>query len=278
MERLGAVLLAYHLGSLEGAAANEDGEPAEEALFRFCQQVVAPLQRVAQRLLAHGQVACATGEDIQTMGKAMEQSLRWEQLAPGSGQFERQRQAIQAHADLCDGVRISRGQLKGRLDGLRAQDKEAHRGPLQEGLWLWQLREIGERERGNRELLLSREVEGGSAGDEHAETRTGGEQHKELGCRLEQVLEVVQQQQQVPLAQRSPHLFLQGEISHIPQAERLGDRCQDPGRIADRGERHEADSIGKVVEQRLRHRQPQARFAHSSRSDEGQQTHVRTSK
>jgi hypothetical protein len=148
---------------------------------------------------------------------------------------------------------------------------------LREGLWLWQLCEIGERQRGNRELLLSREVEGSSAGDEHAETRTGGEQHKELGCRLEQVLEVVQQQQQVPIAQHSPHLFLQGEISNFPQAERLGDRRQDPGGIADCGERHEADSIGKVVEQHLRHRQPQARFAHPSRSDEGQQAHVWTS-
>ena len=159
---------------------------------------------------------------------------------------------------------------------MRAQDKEAHRRQLREGLGFWQMGKIGERERGNRELLLPGEMEGGSAGDEYAEARTGGEQGSQLRRRLEQVLEVVQQQQQMPVAQCGAHLFLHGKLSGFPQAERLGDRCHDPHGIAHRGERHEAGPIGEIVQQRLRHRQPQACFAHTTGPREGQQAHLGT--
>ena len=63
---------------------------------------------------------------------------------------------------------------------------------MRESLRLWKVREIGHRERRDRELLLPGEVEGGPAGDEHAEARTGGEQGGELGCCLDHLLEVVQ--------------------------------------------------------------------------------------
>jgi hypothetical protein len=126
-EGLVAVLLAYHFGGLERTAAHEDGEPAEEALLLLAQQGIRPLESVAQRLLAGGQIACATCQHGEPMLQSFEQSLRRQQLAAGSGQFDRQRQAIQAHADICDGVRIGLCQLKGRLDGLRTQDKETYR-------------------------------------------------------------------------------------------------------------------------------------------------------
>src|SRR5215813_9598411 len=42
-----AARLAHRFGSFKRAAAHEDREPAEEALFLPTQQVVAPLQRVA---------------------------------------------------------------------------------------------------------------------------------------------------------------------------------------------------------------------------------------
>jgi hypothetical protein len=108
-----------------------------------------------------------------------------------------ERQPVQLHTDLSDGAGIGRGHVKGRLDGLRAQHKEPHRGLLRERLGRGQLREIGDGEREDRKLVLSGEVEGGPAGDEQAEARTGGEQGGELGCRLDHLLEVVQQQQQV---------------------------------------------------------------------------------
>ena len=78
------------------------------------------------------------------------------------------------HADFGDGAGIGRGHTKGGLDGLRAQHKEPHRGLLHEGLRRKLLCEIRHRERRDGKLVLSGEVEGGPAGDEQAQARTGG--------------------------------------------------------------------------------------------------------
>src|SRR5713226_1173531 len=66
--------------SLERTASHEDGEPAEEVLFLLAQEVVAPLDGVAQCLLAGGQIACATGEDVESAREAFEERLWREQF------------------------------------------------------------------------------------------------------------------------------------------------------------------------------------------------------
>src|SRR5262249_48118145 len=59
--------------SFQPAAANEDREVTKEALLLSAQQVITPLDSIAQRPLAHGQIAWAPGEEVEAMGKAMEQ-------------------------------------------------------------------------------------------------------------------------------------------------------------------------------------------------------------
>ncbi len=100
------------------------------------------------------------------MGEPLEQRLGRQELAARCGQFDGQRQPVQVHADLGYGAGIGRGHVKGGLDGLRAQYKQTHRGLLRERLRRRQLREIGDRERRDRKLVLSGEVKGGPAGDE----------------------------------------------------------------------------------------------------------------
>ena len=58
--------IADGFGGVEGAAAVEDGEPGEESLFFGGEQVVAPVDRRAEGLLACGQVAWAAGEMTST--------------------------------------------------------------------------------------------------------------------------------------------------------------------------------------------------------------------
>ncbi len=210
------------------------------------------------------------------MGESLEQRLGRQELAAASGQFDGQRQPVQMHTDLGDGAGIGRGQLKGGLDGLRAQHKQTHRGLLHERLRRELLCEIGHREQRDWKLVLSGEVKGGPAGDEYAEARTGGEQRRELRCPLDHLLEVVQHEQQVPLAQRGLHLFLRGDICNFPQAECLGNGRHDAGRVADRGQRHEAGAIGEVCTHDPRDLQGQARFAHTASPRDGEQAHLWT--
>ncbi len=96
-------------GGLKRTASHKDGEPAEEALLLFCQQVIAPLEGVAQRLLAGGQIACATGEDIQAAREAFEQRLWREQFDTSCRQLNGQWQTVQPRTDLGDGASIGLG-------------------------------------------------------------------------------------------------------------------------------------------------------------------------
>ena len=56
---------ADRLGRREVAAAGEDGQPIEQPLPAVVEQVVAPGDRAAQRLLALGQVARAGRQDVE---------------------------------------------------------------------------------------------------------------------------------------------------------------------------------------------------------------------
>src|SRR5207302_3477454 len=91
------------LGGVHGAAASEDGEPAEERLFGGREQVVAPRDGAAQGLLPLGQVARAASQQRQPAGEAREQRLGRQEAGAGGGQLDRQRQPVELGADLSDG-------------------------------------------------------------------------------------------------------------------------------------------------------------------------------
>ncbi len=64
--------------------------------------------------------------------------------------------------------------------------------------------------------MLAGEMEGGPARDQDAEVRAGGEQGSQSRCRLDHVLEVVQQEEHMPVGAIGMHLLLQGEIAGLP--------------------------------------------------------------
>ena len=64
------------VGGLERPAAAKDGQPGEQALLVVGQQLVAPLDRGAQRPLALGGVAGAAGEERQPLLEALQEVRR----------------------------------------------------------------------------------------------------------------------------------------------------------------------------------------------------------
>ena len=68
--------VADGLGRLERAAAGEDREAPEQRLLGRRQQVVAPVDRAAQRLLALRQVARAAGQQLEPPFDARQQFAR----------------------------------------------------------------------------------------------------------------------------------------------------------------------------------------------------------
>ena len=136
------------------------------------------------------------------------------------------------------------------------------------------MREIGHREREDRKLLLPGEVESGPAGDEYLEKRTGDKQACQLGSSSDDVLEVIEQHEQMPLAKGSLYLLLRGKCWDFPQAQCLGDGRHDAVGVADWSQRYKADTIGEVGLHHARTLQSQASFANTTRAGDGEQAHL----
>ena len=180
------------LGRLERAAAGEDGEARGRALLLLGEQVVAPVDRRPQRLLARVGVAAAL-EEVEPLREALEDLPRRERLRARGGELDRERQVVEARAELGDLVaRLEPGALAEERDGL------------------------GRGERRHRVLDLALDAQELAAGDEQRQVGAGAEQRRELGRRLDHLLEVVEQEEQLALAD------VLGEA--VLGAERLGDR------------------------------------------------------
>ena len=128
-ERLQGVEVGFGhlLGGLERAAAGEDGEAGEEPLLLGGEQVVAPLDGGAERLLAGVGVAAAL-QEVEALGEALEDLGGRERLRARGGELDRERERVEAHAELGDllaGLELRRARRRGRRP--RARRAEAPR-------------------------------------------------------------------------------------------------------------------------------------------------------
>ena len=124
---------ADRLHRFQRETAGEDRETPEQLLFACLQQVIAPGNRVAQRLLALWQVPCPPAGQRQAVLQSCQQGGRGEQRENCRGQLERQRQPVQALADLDDGGRIlsREGEIGPGLT--RTLDEQSYRWNLARG-------------------------------------------------------------------------------------------------------------------------------------------------
>ena len=85
---------------LERPAAGEDREPRRQALLGVRQQVVAPVERRPQRLLARQRAARAAGQQAEALVQPGANASHGESAHARRGQLERQRDAVEPPADL----------------------------------------------------------------------------------------------------------------------------------------------------------------------------------
>src|SRR5207302_8068535 len=81
---------------------DERGQPREQALLAGVEQIVAPVDRRAQRLLALGRVADAAGQQREAAPEAAEDLGRPEHLHARRRELDRKRQPVEPDADLAD--------------------------------------------------------------------------------------------------------------------------------------------------------------------------------
>ena len=91
---------ADRLGRLEREAAGEDCEATVEDALLAGEQVVAPVDRGPQRLLAGQRRAAAGAEHVEALAQARGDLVERQRGCAGRGEFDRQRHAVQTPADL----------------------------------------------------------------------------------------------------------------------------------------------------------------------------------
>src|SRR5215469_539989 len=94
--------IADSLGSFQRASAPKDTEPAQEFLLCFCEQPIAPVDSVTQRLLALGKIAGSSGQKLEAALESSEDSAERKHFYPGRCQFDCQRKTIHPRTNLSD--------------------------------------------------------------------------------------------------------------------------------------------------------------------------------
>src|SRR5207244_1325789 len=137
------------LRGFDGETAGEHGEPAESTLEWLLQQLVAPGDSRAQRLLSLRRVASSSGKHWQAPGQALQQERRVEHLYAGRGKLKGQGKPVETLADPYD-------------RGVEAQVALHRSGTLEE-----ELNGLVRREWVERVLLLAGDPQAHAARHEH---------------------------------------------------------------------------------------------------------------
>ncbi len=159
---------ADSFGSLDGPATNKDRQACEELLLSVRKKVVAPVDGRPQRLMPFVVVAGTARQHAERVAQPLEQRLRRGELATRRRQFYRQRQPVEAGADLSHRGRVRVGYLEVRFNPPGALDEELHCCVLRQardgGQGTPGRQEVGHGERRDRILMLVGEVQHDAAG------------------------------------------------------------------------------------------------------------------
>src|SRR5207248_7591606 len=120
--------VADGLDSLQRAPSAEDAQSREQPLFARVEQVVRPRDRRPERRVSLLGIAGSL-EGVESVTEPLEKLLRRQQLRSCSRELEREREAIQALAQLGDGL----GGVNLWTDGPRPLAEKRHRLVLDEG-------------------------------------------------------------------------------------------------------------------------------------------------
>ena len=121
------VVAADALRRLDRAPSREHREPHEQALFRRLEEVVAPVDRRAERALTLGCVSRSSLQQQQTVVEPLQQGRRGQDADASGGKFDRKRQPVERVADVGDRPCVCGGDAEIRPDRARARLEQRNR-------------------------------------------------------------------------------------------------------------------------------------------------------
>ena len=97
--------------------------------------------------------------------------------------------------------------------------------------------------------MLAVEPQWGAAGCQHLQPRSHREQLRYGGCRPQNLLEVVEHEEQPPLAEVVLEALIERLLPCLPHPQRLRDGREEQFGFGQGGERHEESAIGEVIQE-----------------------------
>jgi hypothetical protein len=115
--------IADRFRRLEGESSGEDAESAEECLLLGSEQAEAPVDRAPHRVLPVRHVPRTRGEEVEALIETSKKCAGRHHANARRRKFERQRQAIEAPADLRDRAGIVIAESERRIGRFRTSDE-----------------------------------------------------------------------------------------------------------------------------------------------------------
>jgi hypothetical protein len=132
---LDALACTDRLGGFERPASGKHRQTVEQTPFRAGQQMITPIERRMQRLLARQGHATAARQEADTLVEPRRDLLHREALDPSCRELQGEGNAVQTLTHLSDHRRVTPGECEPRLHG---------RGPFEKQPEGWVLLELGE--------------------------------------------------------------------------------------------------------------------------------------
>ena len=232
---------------------------------------MAPGDRRPQGLLPVRQVATAAGEQAQRVLQPGQDRFRRQQLDPRRGQLKGQRQAVQLAGDLGDRRRVLLvdGEVRQHRGGPLGE--QAHRLAPGQRFGRGTGARVRDGERRDRAFLLAGDPQRRAAADQDAQRAGLPQQPGHRRGAGQQVLEVVQDEQDLPLVQLADQVVHQRPVPGVLQPEALRDGRRHQLRIPDGCQRHEIDTVWVVGRHLGGQRDAQPRLAAAARAGQRHQ-------
>ena len=263
---------AHRLRRLERRPAGEDREPAQDGPLRLGQQVVAPVDGGAQRLVPGEGRPAAAGQEAEAVVQPGRDLLHRQGAHPGGGQLDGQRHAVEAAAQLGHRAGVLVGHGERGLDGPGALDEQAARIDLVQVAGAHGRAGLRGGQRGDRQDGLARDAQRLAAGDHDAHGRAGP--HHRLGQLRafgQDGVAVVEQEEQAFALQVIHHGRQQRPAGRLRQAEDGHDGRQHEVRVGQRAALDEPHAVLEATEQQAGEAEAEAGLAHPTRTGQREQ-------
>ena len=247
---------AHRLGRRRVEAAGQDRGPRPHQLLVFGAEFMAPVDGRAQCPVAGQGGGGAGGEEAVAVVEAFHEFVDAEDAHPDGGQFDGERQSVEAAAEPGDRGPVVGGEPEARDDGGGPVGEEGEgRVVLGAGERLsggprtgrQVVVRVGDGQRPYVHQVFLGQTEPVTAGGEDADAGGAAQQGgDEVGAGLQQVLAVVEDEQEAPVAGLFDQGGQRGPAGVVVQAEGVGGGDRDERRVVQPGQLHQSHPVGEA--------------------------------